>query len=1062
MMPMVILQVKRLPLLIIAAVSGIAGSAQTYFFDNYSTQQEFESKVYCIVQDRQHYVWLGTPAGLWRYEGKTFTNESQAKGLPDGSVRALFIDDNQNLWIGYEGGGIFRKTGTRYERIASLDSVLKSNITSINEDKDKRLWITSESDGALVIENPGAPVKTLKYEHFLKGKSLGDQVFNSTVTSNGNLYFITNIGIKKYNKEGHRFEVFKPTGLSTYFSISVFYEDSKGNLWFGTYNGGLSKMDARDKSFTYYDTGDGLASNWITAITEDKSGNIWIGHWKDNVNTGGISRIDPKGNIQVFNTGNGLHDDHIWCITEDHEGNLLIGTTDMGLEIFKGEKFVSYMNTPGVIGNQVNAIIESTPGDIWFGTNQGISEFHREKDRATVTQINQSNHFISNQIRFFKKDNNGNIWIGTGDEGVLLYNTRKRQFISQPGINSYIPYYQVLTKGITALEITNDGHLWIGTIEGLVEFDINNNRYVATYTQGNGIAGNEISALYADTKGLLWVGSGKNKGLALLKDRKFTIIKRLGEISPSCITEDRSGNIWIGTDSKGIYVLKESTVIHYGIVNGLLSNHINLLCCDEHDNIFAGSNLGLNKIDQRNQKIISYTRKLGFTGIETKPNAWFADDRGYMWIGTANGAMRCDSRLLAEEDTIKPGIRITGILMKGASLDSSSTRRFSSTENDFTFNYASISFANPEGITYQVLLQGYDEKWQDVKNETRKIYNKLAPGRYIFKVRAKNEYGEWTLKPAEYSFRILAPFYKRGYFIISVVLIILAFIIVYIKIRERNLIQEKRVLEARVNERTQALQEANLLLSMKNKDILDSITYAKRIQLAILPTEILFEKTFILYKPKDIVSGDFYWMNVAGGKEFAAAVDCTGHGVPGAFMSFIGFTSLNKIIIEQGIYNPAAILDRLNIEVAVTLHQKGEAIVNDGMDISLICYSPDTGILEFSGAFNSLVIIRNKELIEIKADRFAIGRSTGNEKNFTNHTFKVEKGDSVYMFSDGYADQFGGPDGKKFKTSTLKELLRNISESDTETRLKILDSAFENWKGNGEQIDDVLVFGRQF
>ena len=210
---------------------------------------------------------------------------------------------------------------------------------------------------------------------------------------------------------------------------------------------------------------------------------------------------------------------------------------------------------------------------------------------------------------------------------------------------------------------------------------------------------------------------------------------------------------------------------------------------------------------------------------------------------------------------------------------------------------------------------------------------------------------------------------------------------------------------------------------MRNRDITDSITYAKRIQFAILPSDIPFSKTFIVFKPKDIVSGDFYWMNIAGGKEFLAAVDCTGHGVPGAFMSFIGYTSLNKIIIEQGIYKPSDILNRLNEEVATTLHQKGEDIVNDGMDIALICYSPETGILEYAGAFNPLIVVRKGELIEIKADRFAIGRATGSEKTFTNHEIQLEEGDALYLYSDGYADQFGGPEGKKFKTAALKELL---------------------------------------
>jgi len=197
--------------------------SQTYFFDHYSTQQEFESKVYCIIQDEDHYVWMGTPTGVWRFEGKSFINYTEADGLAGGSVRSLFIDHNQTLWLGHEGGGISRRNGKLFEHITVLDSILKSNVTSINEDKHHYLWITTESDGALVIKNPGATAQHLEYEHFLRGKSLGDQVFSSVLTSDSSLYFVTNVGIRKYNKSGNSFESYLPKGLSTYFSISVMF-----------------------------------------------------------------------------------------------------------------------------------------------------------------------------------------------------------------------------------------------------------------------------------------------------------------------------------------------------------------------------------------------------------------------------------------------------------------------------------------------------------------------------------------------------------------------------------------------------------------------------------------------------------------------------------------------------------------------------------------------------------------------------------------------------------------------------------------------------------------------
>lgn len=1050
--------IRRICILALILTVTVQIKAQTYFFDNYSTQQEFDSKVYAIVQDRDHYVWLGTPRGVWQFDGKTFRNYSENEGLAAGSVRVLFIDKNQTLWIGHEGGGITRYSGKKFEKMIFPDSLIRSNITSINQDRDLNIWITTETDGALIIKNPQGAANKPVFEHYLKGESLGDQVFSSLLTSDGNLYFITNVGIRKYNKASNTFESYLPKGLFTYFSISVMFQDSRGDLWFGAYNGGLTRLDHATQKFQYYRTSEGLASNWITSITEDKWGNIWAGHWKDASNEGGITKIEPSGNIRIYNTSNGLHDDHIWCIVPDYEGNMLIGTTDQGLDIFKGERFISFTTADGLVHNQVNAITEGTSGDIWFGTNKGISVYKKRGKEASFKLYDEKS-FISNQISFFKKDKNNNIWIGTSDQGVLMYHSAAGRFVSQPRINENLNYF----GSITAMELTRSGELWVGTIGGLVGFNILNNAYLGTFTQGSGLAGNDISALFADSKGNLWIGTGKNKGISRMKNGKISVIKNIADVTPTCFTEDKGGKIWMGTDASGIWVIEgDSVTAKFTVQDGLLSRHINLIVVDAQNNIYAGTNLGLNKIDQKQKKVLSYSRRSGFTGIETRPNAWYQESDVNLWLGTANGAMCCNLKMLASEDSMKPAVHFRSMLVKGIEESMTPNKKLNSRQNDLTFHFNSISIGNPEGITYYTLLEGYDDDWQIMGNNNSRTFSKLPPGRYHFLVKAHNESGEWTQVPVSYSFRILAPPYKRGYFIISVVILIIGTVIATIKIRERSLVNEKRMLEARVQERTQALQEANTELSIRNKDILDSITYAKRIQLAILPSDIPFSQTFILYKPKDIVSGDFYWMYAAGGCEFMAAVDCTGHGVPGAFMSFIGYTSLNKIIIEQGVYRPSDILNRLNEEVASTLHQKGETIVNDGMDIALICYHPDTRVLEYAGAFNPLILVKKGELLEIKADRFAIGHTAGQAKQFTNHEVQIEKGDTAYLYSDGYADQFGGSEGKKFKSANLKNLLVQITPLSTDRKLKTLDTTFESWKGSGEQIDDVLVMGRSF
>ena len=254
------------------------------------------------------------------------------------------------------------------------------------------------------------------------------------------------------------------------------------------------------------------------------------------------------------------------------------------------------------------------------------------------------------------------------------------------------------------------------------------------------------------------------------------------------------------------------------------------------------------------------------------------------------------------------------------------------------------------------------------------------------------------------------------------------------------------------------------LLEEKNKDILDSIKYAQRIQEATLPPDdlvkALLPESFILYKPKDIVSGDFYWMEQWGKQTLIAAVDCTGHGVPGAFMSIVASNLLNKAVVENGITQPAAILNSVRKGLSKILRKKtDDSQMRDGMDAALISINFADNMLEYAGAYNPLWIIRNDRLTEIRADKTPIGMGHDEHKPFTNHSFQLEKGDCIYLFTDGYADQFGGTKGKKFKYNGLKELLTEHNGMPMSLQREILDQTIEKWRGNLEQVDDILVIG---
>jgi serine phosphatase RsbU (regulator of sigma subunit) len=249
-----------------------------------------------------------------------------------------------------------------------------------------------------------------------------------------------------------------------------------------------------------------------------------------------------------------------------------------------------------------------------------------------------------------------------------------------------------------------------------------------------------------------------------------------------------------------------------------------------------------------------------------------------------------------------------------------------------------------------------------------------------------------------------------------------------------------------------------------NEEITASIKYAKRIQGAIMPNNdeiaTILTDYFILFKPRDIVSGDFYWVDKTADKIIIMVADCTGHGVPGAFMSMLGISLLNIIIKENHEIVPANILDRLRESVMVMLSQtvrSGET--KDGMDAALCTVDLSTRKLQFAGAYNSLFVVRKGELIELKADRMPVGIYASEMQGFTNHEFELQPGDCIYMYSDGYASQFGGPCGQKFMTKNFKKVLTDVAHLPMNEQHAKLDQHLLEWQGSNSQVDDILVLG---
>jgi len=393
---------------------------------------------------------------------------------------------------------------------------------------------------------------------------------------------------------------------------------------------------------------------------------------------------------------------------------------------------------------------------------------------------------------------------------------------------------------------------------------------------------------------------------------------------------------------------------------------------------------------------------------------------------------------------------------------------------EFDFYTNQLFELAPHNYSYQ--LEGQSDRWIDCGTDHSIHFDNLRHGDYVLKFKAENVYGIQS-EIYEIPFSINKPFWLTWWFFALIGLTIIGLIYLLVKGRMKALKKRSELLEETVTQRTAEVVEQKReaerqkeIVEEKQQEITDSITYAKRIQDAILPADEFVNanlpNSFIMYRPKDIVAGDFYWMEVLSDDEVIfAAADCTGHGVPGAMVSVVCNNALNRTVREFGLKDPGDLLDKTRElvieqfeESNVESEQMQGSTIKDGMDIALCNLNKHTNELSFSGANNPLWLIRDNELIETKGDKQPIGKFEPN-KPFTTHKVQLQKGDRLYTFSDGYADQFGGEKGKKFKSSSLKKLLLSIHQKPMMEQLADLEKNFDDWKGSFEQLDDVCVIG---
>ncbi len=383
-------------------------------------------------------------------------------------------------------------------------------------------------------------------------------------------------------------------------------------------------------------------------------------------------------------------------------------------------------------------------------------------------------------------------------------------------------------------------------------------------------------------------------------------------------------------------------------------------------------------------------------------------------------------------------------------------------DRSLVFNFSAPFYLKDHSTSYQYFVEGMSAGWSGWDNSPAVRFPVLPVGTFILHVRARNILGQFsTLK--SYPIVIKPPWWLSWMFISVVGIIIVLTVIQIIRLRVRKLQRDKQMLEQKVLERTAEIQRQKDEIAEQKKEIMDSIYYARRIQKAVLPDDHLVNKNmpehFVLYLPRDIVSGDFYWIAEKDHNTIFAAADCTGHGVPGAFMSMLGMSYLKEIVNKSKRLSSARILDKLRDHVKATLSQSTKGGQQDGMDIALCILNKDRKSLQYSGAFHPLYLIRDGNLTEYKPDLMPIGIYIRKEKPFKSHNIRTAKGDCYYIFSDGYADQFGGENRKKFLARSFKKLLLSIHNKPMAEQREILLETLKQWMDGYEQVDDILVIG---
>ena len=1049
----------RLFFVLFLLVPAIHSYSQSYNIHNFKTEDGIaQSYVYSISQDKHGYLWVGTGNGLSRYNGFTFENYTTSDSLGDNLI-TCGISDGKYQWFGHMNGRLSFFNGKIFQAV-SLPLADLGPITHFTKSPDENLWLSTYS---------GVIFKLSKNSGWLKAALLKDQ---GTITSFEfiNLHELligTNTGlwIAKLKESGEientkYIEEIPPSKI-----VSIKKMKRKSGFYIATEGDGIFCLTSSNNLIhvSKINTDSAIEFNQVQDILEDTDSNLWICTFGKGLIK--LSRFDSEkfSKIDYFNTSNGFVTDNIKTIYEDQEGTIWSGNFGDGLtQVTKKELSIRSFDKQKYGGAVFSTCISGQ--NQWVGTEKGLLKIDQLSGKV-IKFYSKESGLPRDTVTSIYSDDEKALWVGTERNGVYrLENEKSHKYPMSDG---------TLENSITS--ITGKGNqIWIGTKKGLCNINSHTNIQKWYSIHQGGLPHNYINCLYFDSKKRLWVATRSNILAYIENDKivKLPLISGNRMFTISSVTEDSNLKIWVGSNGDGVFMIGTDSIINLTTKEGLLSNYCYSIINDNNNNLWVGHKGGLSKIriNDFNTKAIQHFESIT-DNYQFNPNAIQKDQKGTIRFGSDKGIVSYDPSSDLSDKLPAPVLEITSIRINGETTNLINNITLSPGNYKITIGFLGISLKEPTLVSYQYQLQGYEPESEITKNNSV-TYNHVSEGKYNFILKASRGDGKISV-PQTITIFIKKPMWKIWWVYFIGILIVLIFAFIYVKQTEYEFTKEKKNLEKKVAERTFEIQNQKYeielqrdIIAEKNESITSSIHYARNIQNAVLSSKELINKllpdSFFFSKPKDIVSGDFYWVMEKNEKIIFAVADCTGHGVPGAFMSLLGITLLNEIVTMEGITKSDAIVTKLRSGVIQALHQDSNEFVSfDGMDIGLCVLDKDKKTVQFTGGIIKMIFIRDGKLEVISGDRFSVTASEPSMslKDFTMKDISFLKGDMIYLYTDGYQDQFDEKNEKKYLSRRLCNSLLDIHQLPVNTQKEILEKRLNDWMKDNIQTDDITLVG---